>query len=602
MGNSDVQMDNEVFDSWSRERNATPPETPAPLYPNENSADVDGRLVASNFIGEHEIMSSHFQVSDEGDYWTQSIFESKRDWENVYYDSGPPNFTPIDLNEGIDLRRVEIPEGTLQSLQPYEWRVRYRDQNLLWSEWSDPQFFYPVQTGTYAFFTADMTTGDIPFEVHFTDLSGGDPLSWEWDFDSDGNIDSYERDPVWVYTQGGSYSVTLTVNFQGESDTIIRTDFIYAGDFSSLDIPYNEGWNMIGVPLLAEDTHHMSLFPDAVEGALYSFDNGYMFNPNMTPGIGYWLRFSNTGLSTIEGFVIPELVLNLQVNWNLISGNATEIPVTSIIDPLGIIVPNTFYFYEEAYVNVESLVPGRSYWMRASESGTIIIPNSVQRRRSSSVNYNLSSTANTLELNGTILYFGIEVPEYELLSYSLPPKPPMPSTDIRFSGDTKLCTTNECVIEVMGDGEPLTFEFDIKNGEVWEIVPVIANQVQLDKAIYLTGESIYTLDSKVEQYILRKSTKTVPSTFALHPAYPNPFNPITTLRYDLPEPAFVTLTIFDMMGREISQLVNKNQEAGFKSIVWNGTDNMGRPVSAGVYLYRIQAGEFVQTKKMVLLK
>ncbi|MDP7608630.1 MAG: FlgD immunoglobulin-like domain containing protein, partial [Candidatus Marinimicrobia bacterium] len=62
------------------------------------------------------------------------------------------------------------------------------------------------------------------------------------------------------------------------------------------------------------------------------------------------------------------------------------------------------------------------------------------------------------------------------------------------------------------------------------------------------------------------------------------------------------LTIFDMLGNEVARLVNSNQQAGFKSVQWDGTDSMGRPVSAGVYLYQIQAGEFVQTKKMVLLK
>ena len=82
----------------------------------------------------------------------------------------------------------------------------------------------------------------------------------------------------------------------------------------------------------------------------------------------------------------------------------------------------------------------------------------------------------------------------------------------------------------------------------------------------------------------------------------NPFNAITALRYDLPEQAQVTLTVYDLIGREVTQLVNTVQEAGFRSVQWNATDMHGKPVSAGVYLYQIRAGEFVQTKKMVLLK
>ncbi|MEE1573165.1 MAG: FlgD immunoglobulin-like domain containing protein, partial [Candidatus Neomarinimicrobiota bacterium] len=73
-------------------------------------------------------------------------------------------------------------------------------------------------------------------------------------------------------------------------------------------------------------------------------------------------------------------------------------------------------------------------------------------------------------------------------------------------------------------------------------------------------------------------------------------------RYDLPEQAQVTLTVYDLMGREVAQLVNTTQEAGYKSIQWDATDSFGKPVSAGVYLYQVRAGEFVQTRKMALLK
>ena len=84
--------------------------------------------------------------------------------------------------------------------------------------------------------------------------------------------------------------------------------------------------------------------------------------------------------------------------------------------------------------------------------------------------------------------------------------------------------------------------------------------------------------------------------------YPNPFNPITTLRYDLPNDGLVNITIYDMMGRIVKTLVNGSQTAGFKSVQWNATNDKNEPVSAGLYLYSIQAGEFRQTKKMVLLK
>ena len=93
-----------------------------------------------------------------------------------------------------------------------------------------------------------------------------------------------------------------------------------------------------------------------------------------------------------------------------------------------------------------------------------------------------------------------------------------------------------------------------------------------------------------------------PKYFSLHQNYPNPFNPTTTLRYDLNKGGLVNVTIYDMLGNSINQLVNEVQNSGYKSIQWNANNNQGAPVSAGVYLYKIQAGDFVDTKKMILLK
>ena len=93
-----------------------------------------------------------------------------------------------------------------------------------------------------------------------------------------------------------------------------------------------------------------------------------------------------------------------------------------------------------------------------------------------------------------------------------------------------------------------------------------------------------------------------PDKLRIYNAYPNPFNPVTSLSYDLPYNSVVKITVHDMMGRVVKTLVNDSQTAGFKSVQWNATNDKNEPVSAGLYLYTIQAGEFRQTRKMVLLK
>jgi hypothetical protein len=106
----------------------------------------------------------------------------------------------------------------------------------------------------------------------------------------------------------------------------------------------------------------------------------------------------------------------------------------------------------------------------------------------------------------------------------------------------------------------------------------------------------------VVQVVSAEPEHFIPEVFTLHQNHPNPFNPVTTLRYDLPEDGLVNITIYDMMGRVVKTLINDQQTAGYRSTQWDATNDAGSPVSAGVYLYSIEAGEFRQTKKMILLK
>ena len=96
---------------------------------------------------------------------------------------------------------------------------------------------------------------------------------------------------------------------------------------------------------------------------------------------------------------------------------------------------------------------------------------------------------------------------------------------------------------------------------------------------------------------------TIPKSPQLNQCYPNPFNPTTTISYNLSKDAYVSLMIYDLKGNQIKQLVHTRQERGLnRSVVWNGLDSQNKPVSGGVYLYRIQIGDYFDTQKMVLLK
>jgi hypothetical protein len=101
---------------------------------------------------------------------------------------------------------------------------------------------------------------------------------------------------------------------------------------------------------------------------------------------------------------------------------------------------------------------------------------------------------------------------------------------------------------------------------------------------------------------LSTESEGIPTEFALHENYPNPFNPTTTLRFDLPEVSSITLTIYNMLGQKVRTFNMNDTPAGFHSIKWNAINDYGDPVGAGVYLYQLRANQYLETRKMVLLK
>ena len=94
----------------------------------------------------------------------------------------------------------------------------------------------------------------------------------------------------------------------------------------------------------------------------------------------------------------------------------------------------------------------------------------------------------------------------------------------------------------------------------------------------------------------------IPTKFSLHDNFPNPFNPSTTIRFDLPIATKINLTIYNMLGQKVKTLKNSQLSAGYHLVNWNATNDQGFPVSAGMYFYQIRTNEFVKTKKMLLLK
>ena len=413
---------------------------------------------------------------------------------------------------------------------------------------------------------------------------------------------SFSLDVVVQGTEGiGNIQIALLdVAYPEEAVTVDYTVSTTQSEMT-LTVDHLIDWNMVGLPLVVEDGNVLTIFPDAIDGTLYSFGVSYIQEETLENGKGYWLRFDDSGSSDINGGEITSLTMSMNEGWNLISGISSTIELENILDPWEIIIEGTLFGYNGSYLYTDNLVPGEGYWLRTYDAGDITLSSSQQSARAV-FSVDRLGRSNRLEFaNGThanTLYFGENIPDETRLSYSLPPVFPYMAFDARFT-DNMRNTEDGGKIQVINTNSSLNIHYNIMINAGEQKEWILATGV--GEEYVLTGAGEITLPGGSQKMTLGKRT-ILPNNYTLHQNYPNPFNPVTILRYSLPSYAHVTITIYDLNGKEINQIVNSNQPAGFQSVVWNATDYFGRSVGAGVYLYQIQAGDFKDTRKMVLLK
>jgi hypothetical protein len=273
---------------------------------------------------------------------------------------------------------------------------------------------------------------------------------------------------------------------------------------------------------------------------------------------------------------------------------------------------STWYGYGGAYQPVAQLMPGSAYWVKASGTGTFLLSHLLSARPGKETEVdNTGEHMNVLSIvdrNGQqqTLYFGPEARSDSRLSlYEMPPLPPAGSFDARFAsstGGTMVALHSPdgstlLPVNVQTDAWPITVRWSISQvGCSYELVDgeggarLVRTPMKGNGELRLTspvgGFSVHSLGSDE-----------APVAFALRQNYPNPFNPSTTIAYDVPRDVHVRLRVFDVLGREVTTLVNETLKAGHQSIQWNSGGE-----ASGLYFYRLEAGEFVATGRMLLLK
>jgi agmatine deiminase len=367
--------------------------------------------------------------------------------------------------------------------------------------------------------------------------------------------------------------------------------YVEGPQFTEVTVNNLEGWNLVGMPLFLSDMNYTSSYINATPNTLYSYSEaGYQLQSEFQNGLGYWLHFGSMGENNITGEVVDYLNIQLFEGWNLISGMTLPVLENSIIDPDNIIVPNTIYgFYgSQGYQQSNVLEPGEGYWIRTFEAGTIELNNQALARRDDFDDR--TKYANSITINGKQLFFGIQIPESDVLSYSLPPKPPLDAFDIRYSNNSSI--TNQIgYIEVMNQTQVLEITYNSQN--------IFGNWVLMDtesSEVYsLNGVGEHVITGNTESLILKNNE--IANQFGLHQNFPNPFNPTTTLSFSISTDSYVDLSIIDITGRKVVQLTDSEMSAGYHEIIWDATQ-----YSSGIYFVKMENELSTQVQKIMYIK
>jgi hypothetical protein len=584
----------------------------------ENTGSTEGhvwQLLDEDFLGTnlgYNLAPCAGDLDNDGD---QDILVGDYNGKIFYYEriGEVPNESSYEFIEelnDIDLSGRSHPEladidgdGDLDLFIGENWGVIHYYENIGTTENHNfilvSEYYADIDVGEYS--TPEFS--DIDFDGDL-DLFVGSQEGTVYFFRNSGTV----TDPVFQQDStltipyiGGSANVSAYYNSNSGGINLIAG--IYSGGLYYLEmelpnipeitVPYISGWNLVGISMYVDSSYYSDVFPDAVPGTLYGFDDTYVSISELVLGEGYWLFFDESGSQTISGETVETLTLSLTSGWNLISGISITLDISNAIDPENIIIPGTLYSFSNSYVQTSEISPGIGYWLNANSNGEITLSSSSPLTKSR--HFHPPKNLNTLTLEHMDLFFGNSIKVENPLSFTLPPKPPAPSTDIRFSGDTKLCTTDECVIEVMNDGRPLTFDCNIKDGESWEIVDEGGEVFECSSVnvIELSGES--------ETFILRKPiSHQTPTKVALFPAHPNPFNPVTTISFSIPNVEMLhatSLRIYDLTGKLVETLVDEKLSPGNHSVQWDGSG-----VSSGVYFVKLVFREYRGVQKIILLQ
>ena len=364
-------------------------------------------------------------------------------------------------------------------------------------------------------------------------------------------------------------------------------------------------WQLISIPV-------WMACPWTLSNA-FIFNNGYAQLSVASPGLGFWQKMVDSE-SYYGGLPIMQETLQVKQNWNIVGPPSYPIPATTIsTNPPGIIQTPFFnYSSLSGYHITDTLYPGIGYWVRVSQNGTLLMqsnPEAIIQQKTALTVPKIQPLLTLIDhegRSGTLYCFDGPVDESIAMRYMMPPLPPQGLPDVRFANGRMAASSTrvDLPITISGYSFPIQIRWDLQNHPSNSILTIGGRQV------HLIGTGSASIPGANTPVVLKyRSDPIVPTSYALDQNYPNPFNPSTTINYQLPHPSRIHIGVWNINGQLVKTLVEAEQEAGYQSVTWSGTDGHGDQVASGIYFVRLsvingktEAPVFQQTIKMALIR
>jgi len=486
-------------------------------------------------------------------------------------------------------------------------------------------------------FTADLTGGQAPLTVNFTDLSvsiNGPITSWEWDLDGDGDVDSNIQNPSWTYNNNGSYTVSLTASDGIETFTETKTGYIsvnsgifvwegegngpnYSGTFinsflqdSGYTVTYSTSENLPS-SMVGFDAAFLSFGNYGSSGATYT----ELTDGNADAIIDYLQAGGKVYLEGGDAFGFDQssntTLLNLFGLSSAADGSSGNHPVTNLQGQSGTLTSGIIFTStsqpQTAWIDIYTANANGNVAFNEPTVGNVAVQSAQGNSRTFCFSYALgklndgtfpSTRANLLQK--ILEFFGVTNPvPVELTSFAAS------------VFDDKIELKWETSTEINNSGFEL--ERKINNNNFEKIAFLSGYGTSTEKHSYnytdnpkAEGNISYRLkqidfNGDVNYSSIINVDYNLPKEFSLKQNYPNPFNPSTKISYSIAVDSKVTIGIYNLLGQQVALLLNKELSAGKYDI-----DFDAGKLPSGTYFYRIDAvgkdgKSFTSTKKMLLI-